>query len=105
MQSASAFASSVGLLIADEARVQTSRDRRIDRSFDNRAAIGKQCHLIGVRPEFQNEFIVPHPAVGREAVAHFRQVEGALPLVDLDRIPAAQSDVRAPFSRQMKILP
>ncbi len=44
---------------------------------------------------------VVYVGVGQEAVAHGGEVDGAVVLVDLDRVSAAEGDVRAAFSREV----
>ncbi len=41
--------------------------------------------------------------MGPQAVAHFGQVQGAMTLVDLDGVSAAERDVRPAFACQLRV--
>src|SRR5271167_1004119 len=56
-------------------------------------------------PEFQDEVVVAHYPVGLQAAVHLGEVDGALALMDLHGIPAAQRDVRTPFADEMNEVP
>ena len=70
-------------------RVQASCDRSVGCAFDNGAAVGEECHLVRIVPELQDEVVVAHGAVGLETAIEFSEVDGALALMNLHRIPAA----------------
>src|SRR6202034_3031913 len=81
--------------------IQAAREGRVGGAFDDGATIGKQRHLVGVVPEFQDEVVVTDCAVGLEATVQLGEVNGPLALMDLHGIPAAQGDVRAAFAGQL----
>src|ERR1035437_10481262 len=51
-------------------RLQTPRHSRVSCALDDGAAVGEECHFVGVVPEFQDEIVVPDSAVGLEAAVH-----------------------------------
>ena len=53
-------------------------------AFDDGSAVGEQGHLVGVGPEFQDEIVVSHRAVGFKAGAYFGEIQGAMAFVNLD---------------------
>jgi len=81
--------------------IQTSCHGRVGGALNDGAAVGEQGHLVGLAPEFQDEIVVPDDAVRLEAAVHLDEVDGALALMDLHGIPAAQGDVRAAFAGEM----
>ena len=85
-------------------RVQAARKTGIGSAFNDRPAVGEQCHLVRFAPELEHEFIVPHLAVRTETFLHRRKIQGPFALVDLHGISSAQSNVRTAFARQMNEL-
>src|ERR1700685_4826134 len=57
--------------IPNIACIQTPRNCRIGRAFDDGAAVGKNCHFIRLAAELQHKLVVPHRALGGEPVFHF----------------------------------
>src|SRR5271169_150596 len=82
-------------------RVQTSGNSCVRGAFDDGAAVGEQCHFIRLVPELQHELGVLDLPVRSEATGDFREVDGALALVDLHRVAAAQGNMRAAFSGEV----
>ncbi len=82
-------------------RIQTSRDRRVGRAFDDGAAVGEERHLVWIVPEAQDELVVPDRAMRRQSPGDFGEVDGPLPLVNLHRVASAQRNVRAAFAGEM----
>ena len=80
------------------ASVEAAGDRGVGGAFDNGAAIGEKCHLVGLVPEFQDEVVVADHAMRLEAAVHLCEIDGALALMDLHRIPATERDVRSAFT-------
>ena len=93
--------SALRISAADIACVQTARNRRVRRSFDDCPAVGKQGHLVGLMPEFEDKLIVPHRAMRPQTSRHLGEVDRTLLFMNLDGISAAERDVRPPLSRQV----
>src|SRR5216683_5371706 len=85
--------------------VQTPGHCGVSRAFDNRPPVGKKRHLERILPELQHEGIVTDTAVGLQALAHVAQIDWAMLLVNLHRVPSAECDVRTTFSVQIRKLP
>src|SRR5258708_39612926 len=85
--------------------IQTSRHRRIRRPLDNRPAIGEERHLKRLFPEFQHEVVIANAAVRLQPLTHHPEINWAIMLMDLHRVPPAQRNVRPPLARQMRKLP
>jgi hypothetical protein len=94
-------ASALRISTADVARVEAARNGRIGRSFDDGPAVGKEGHLVGFAPEFQDEVVMAHGAVGEQARRHLSEVHGALPLVNLHGVSATESDVGSALSGEV----
>src|SRR6266496_1394530 len=88
-------------LASHKSRVQAACHCRIGCALDDGAAVREERHLVRVAPEFQDEVIVPDHAVGLKAAVHLGEVDGALPLMDLHGISAAEGNVRASFAGEM----
>src|SRR5579864_8595835 len=82
-------------------RIQTPRHGRVRRALDDGASVGKERHLIRVAPEFQHEVVMADSTVRLKAQVHLGEVDGALPLMDLHGIPAAQGDVWAALAGEV----
>ncbi len=85
-------------LCADEARVEGAGDGDVGRALDEGAAVGEDGD--GMRPaaEAEQEVVgaeVFDVGVLTEASRQSREVDGAVVLVDLDRVAAAEGDVGA----------
>src|SRR5579863_7399581 len=83
------------------ARVQAAGHGGVRGAFDDGAAVGEKCHFIRIMPELQDKVVVADGAMRLEAATHFGEINGALAFVNLHRVSAAQSDVRAAFAREM----
>jgi len=94
-------ASAPSRLTSYEARIETSSEGRVSRAFDDGSAVGEQCHLIGVAPEFEDKVVVADDSVWLQAAIHLGEIDGALALMNLHGIPAAEGDVRTAFAREM----
>ncbi len=57
-------ASALRISTADVARVEAACNGRIGRPFDDGPSVGKESHLVGFAPEFQDELVMAHGAVG-----------------------------------------
>ena len=57
---------------------------------------------MGWAVEAEEEIVEADGTVGLEAVTHGGEVDGALVLVDLNGVTAAEGDVRAAFSGQVR---
>jgi len=91
-------------LTSDEAGVEAAGDTGVGSAFNDGASVGKDGHLIRVTPELENEVIVPHAAVWGETQGEKLEIHGAMLLVNLDRVAAAEGDVRAAFAGKMREL-
>ena len=65
------------------------------------APVGEECECVGWTVEAKEKVVKTDLAVGGETVAHGGEVDGALMLVDLDRVSAAEGDVWAAFAGEM----
>src|SRR5579864_8578656 len=92
---------SVRFLTAYKTGIQAARYCRIIRAFDDGPAVGKKGHLVRIAPEFQHESIVFDRAMCAEPRGHLGKIDGAMTFVDLNRVPAAQRNLRAALTRQM----
>ena len=66
------------------------------------APVGEECECVGWTVEAKEEIVKTDLAVGGETVAHGGEVDGALMLVNLDRVSAAEGDVWAAFAGEMR---
>ena len=57
---------------------------------------------MGWAVEAEEEIVETDGTVGLETVAHGGKVDGAVVLVDLDGVTAAESDVRAAFAGEVR---
>src|SRR5437868_12174432 len=89
-------------LSAQEAGVKAARNGGIGSALDDGAAVGKKCDLVIVWPEFQYKIRVTNPAVGPKRTIERNEIHGTLAFVNLDRIPATQSDARPTLTAQME---
>ena len=94
-------ASGLRISTADVASVEAACNGRIGRSFDDGPSVGKEGHLVGFVPEFQDEVVMAHGAVREQARRHLSEVHRALPLMNLHGISATESDVRPALSGEM----
>ena len=88
-------------LIADVARVKAARDGCIRSSLDDGTPIGEERHLVRLFPELQNEVGVADTAVWLKALAQVAEIDGAMMLMNLHRIPSAKRDMWTPSSGEM----
>ena len=86
-------------------RVQAPGDGRVGGPFDDRAAVGKQRHLVRFVPELEDELVVTHHPVRLESGLHLDEIDGTLLFVDLYGISTAHRDVRTPLTRQVNKIP
>jgi hypothetical protein len=56
---------------------------------------------VGWVLEAEEEVVEADSSMGLKTVSHGREVDGAVVLVDLDRVAAAEGDVRTAFTGQM----
>jgi hypothetical protein len=86
------------LSATDEAGVEGSGEGDVGGSLDETAAVGEEGEGVGWALETEEEIVEAdflNIAVGSEAVAHGGEVDGAMVLVDLYGVSAAEGDVRA----------
>ena len=76
---------------ANVAGVEGAGDGRVFRAFDNGAAIGEDCELVGGDAEADEEVVVADfvGGGGAEAAAEFGEIEAAVAFVNLDGIASA----------------
>src|ERR1700722_8489194 len=84
-----------------EAGVEGTGEGYISRSLNEGSTIGKKGDGVGWALEPQEEVVEADVAVGGEAVAHGAEVYGAVVLVDLDGVAAAEGDVGTAFSGEV----
>ena len=65
------------------------------------AAVGEESEDVRGSLEAQEEVVEADGAMGLEAIAHGGEVDGAMVLVDLDRVSAAEGDVGAAFAGEV----
>src|SRR5437588_4638543 len=88
-------------LVPNKPRIQAPRHAGVGGPLDDRPAIGKQSHLVGLTPELQHEVVMPHLAVRLEALVHNSEVYRPVAFVNLHGIPPTQRDVRPPLTFEM----
>src|SRR4029077_19082784 len=88
-------------LVPNKARIQAPRHAGVGGPLDDRPAIRKQSHLVGLAPELQHEVVMPHFAVRLEALVHDAEVYGPVAFVNLHGIPPTQRNVWPPLALQM----
>src|SRR6185437_3934034 len=81
--------------------VQAAGDACIGCSLDDGPAVRKQGEFVGIAPELQDKVVMFDCPVGLKAGAHFDEIHWPVALMNLDRIPAAHSDLRTPSPGQM----
>src|SRR5277367_1827858 len=89
---------------ADEASVEGAGEGDVGCALNEGAAVREEGEGVGAALEAEEEFVeaeVVDVGVRQEAVAHGGEVDGAMVLVDLDGVAAAEGDVRAAFSCEM----
>src|SRR6266851_2962294 len=86
---------------ADEAGVEGAGEGDVGGALDDGSAVGEEGEGVGWVLEAEEEVVIADGAVGAEAVTHGGEVDGAVMLVDLDGVAAAEGDVRAAFSGEM----
>jgi hypothetical protein len=84
-----------------EASVEGTGEGYIGRSLNESAAIGEERDGVWWSLEPQEEVVETNISVWGEAVAHGVEVYGAMVLVDLDGVAAAESDVGTAFSGEV----
>ena len=62
---------------------------------------GNNVISYGVGPELQDEIIVPHLAMRFQPLAHFREIDRPVALVNLHRVSPAKCDVGSAFAFEM----
>src|SRR5512138_3962640 len=84
-----------------ETRVEAARDCGIGGALNDGAAVGEEGDFVGLVPELEHEFVVAHGAVDLQPGAELGEIDGPLAFVDLDRVAAAERDMRTAFTRQV----
>jgi len=84
-----------------KSRIERSSHRRVGRSLNDGAPVGKQCHRVRRTFEAKQEFVEADLTVRRQPLAHGCEVDGSMMLVDLHRVATAEGDVRSAFAGQM----
>src|ERR1700737_2281093 len=82
--------------------VEASGYGGVSRTLDDGAAVREERHLIRLVPELQHEIVVPNYSMRPQSPVHLREVNRALPLMDLHGVPATQRDMWPAFTREMK---
>ena len=89
---------------ADEAGVEGAGEGDVGGALDEGAAVGEEGEGVGAAAEAEEEVVeaeVVDVGVGSEAGAHGGEVDGAVVLVDLDGVAAAEGDVGAAFAGEV----
>src|SRR5579862_141962 len=89
---------------ADIAGVDAARDADVRGAFYNRPAIGKNGQFVWIQQDAQRKLIGAHWSDRAELAREAAQVHRTGPLMNLNRIPPAQADRRAPFSIEKREL-
>ena len=82
----------------DEARIKGAGNGDVSGAVDDGAAVGEESEGVRAAAETEKEVVgaeVFDVGVGGEAGAHGGEVDGAVVLVDLDGVAAAERDVGA----------
>jgi hypothetical protein len=87
---------------ADEAGVEGAGEGDIGGALDETAAVGEEGEGVGWALEAEEEVVETDVAVGEETVTHGGEIYGAVMLVDLDGVAAAEGDVRAAYAGEMR---
>ena len=90
---------------ADEASVQGSRVGGVGGSLNDSASVGKDGNGVLAATEAEEKIIgaeVVEIGVMSEAVAEHGEVDGAMVLVDLDGVAAAEGNVWAAFAGKVR---
>src|ERR1700733_8646168 len=82
--------------------IQTARNRRIRRAFDDGAPVGEESEFVWLAPEFQHEVVVANVAQRLEPRADLGKIDWPLAFMDLHGITSAERDVRSTFTRQVR---
>src|SRR6266702_843061 len=89
---------------ADKTRIQGARDGDVGGALDDGSSVGEQGEGMAAAAEAEEEVVraqVFDVGVGCEPGAHGGEVDRAVVLVDLDRIAAAEGDVRTVLAGEM----
>src|SRR6478752_7979169 len=78
----------------DKSRIKGSSHRCVGRSLNDGPSVGKQCHCVRRTFEAKKEFVEADVTKRRQPLAHGREVDGAMMLMDLHRVAAAERDMR-----------
>ena len=87
---------------AYEAGVEGAGEGDVGGALDETAAVGEEGEGVGRAFEAEEEVVEADFSVGEEAGAHGGEVYGAVVLVDLDGVAAAEGDVRAALAGEMR---
>ena len=87
---------------ADEAGVEGAGEGDVGCALDETAAVGEEGKGVGRAVETEQEVVEADGTVWLEAGAHGGEVDGAVVLVDLDGVAAAEGDVRAAFASEVR---
>ena len=87
--------------VSDVPRVKAPRKSGVGRALDDGSAIGKQSHFVRFFPELQDEVSMADAAVSLKTLAQVAEINGAMMLVNLDRIASAKRNLRATGPGQM----
>ena len=86
---------------AYEASIERTGEGYVGSALNESAAIGEEGDGVGWTLEAKKEVVEADVAMGSEAVAHGGEIYGAMVLVDLDGVAAAEGDVRTAFSGEV----
>src|SRR4051794_6718144 len=89
-------------LSADIFCVQGARQTGVGGAFDDRAPVRKDGHFIGFAEKAQPELVSPHFAERLQLNLELREIDGAAALVNLDGVPPAEADGRAPVAIEIR---
>ena len=87
--------------VPDVTGVETASNCRVRRALDDGATVRKERDLVGWAVELQHKSVVADLTQGFETSANFGKIHGPLAFVNLDRIAAAERDMRPAFTGQM----
>src|SRR5215469_4453954 len=91
-------------LRSDEARIERPCDGHISSALNDRASICKERKRVWRTFEAEKKIVEPDLAMCGETITHRGEVDRPMMLVNLYRVTAAESNVRAALSGQMREL-
>jgi hypothetical protein len=89
------------LLVSHETGVEGAGEGDVCGALDEGATVCEEGEGVGAAAKLEQKPVLTDFAVGAKALGGGGEIDGAVVLVDLDRIAAAEGDVRTSFATQM----